>query len=36
MYDRGGQRVDEILFAPEYWRALRMGYQAGVVWRAFA
>src|SRR5580658_6900416 len=35
MYDRGGQRVDEILFAPEYWRALRKGYQAGVVWRAF-
>ena len=35
MYDRAGQRVDEILFAPEYWRALRKGYQAGVVWRAF-
>jgi acyl-CoA dehydrogenase len=35
MYDRAGQRVDELLFAPEYWRALRKGYQAGVVWRAF-
>lgn len=35
MHDRAGQRVDEILFAPEYWRALRKGYQAGVVWRAF-
>jgi acyl-CoA dehydrogenase len=35
MYDRGGRRVDEILFAPEYWRCLRKGYQAGVVWRAF-
>jgi len=27
--------VDEILFAPEYWRGLRQGYKAGVVWRAF-
>ena len=35
MYDRAGQRVDEILFAPEYWRCLRKGYQTGVVWRAF-
>jgi acyl-CoA dehydrogenase len=35
MFDRGGRRVDEILFAPEYWRALRQGYKAGVVWRAF-
>ena len=35
MFDRGGQRVDEILFPPEYWRCLRKGYQAGVVWRAF-
>jgi acyl-CoA dehydrogenase len=32
---RGGRRVDEILFAPEYWRSLRQGYKAGVVWRAF-
>jgi alkylation response protein AidB-like acyl-CoA dehydrogenase len=36
MFDRTGRRVDEILFAPEYWRELRKGYQAGVVWRAFA
>ncbi|HTT63144.1 MAG TPA: acyl-CoA dehydrogenase family protein [Bryobacteraceae bacterium] len=35
MFDRGGRRVDEILFAPEYWRCLRQGYKAGVVWRAF-
>jgi alkylation response protein AidB-like acyl-CoA dehydrogenase len=35
MFDRGGRRVDEILFAPEYWRGLRQGYKAGVVWRAF-
>src|SRR5579871_4133594 len=35
MFDRGGRRVDEVLFAPEYWRALRQGYKAGVVWRAF-
>ena len=35
MFDRAGRRVDEILFAPEYWRALRQGYKAGVVWRAF-
>ncbi len=35
MFDRASRRVDEILFAPEYWRALRQGYKAGVVWRAF-
>jgi alkylation response protein AidB-like acyl-CoA dehydrogenase len=35
MFDRSGRRVDEILFAPEYWRSLRQGYKAGVVWRAF-
>jgi alkylation response protein AidB-like acyl-CoA dehydrogenase len=35
MFDRGGRRVDEILYAPEYWRELRHGYKAGVVWRAF-
>src|SRR5579862_9694484 len=35
MFDRKGQRVDEIGFAPEYWRCLRQGYRAGVVWRAF-
>lgn len=35
MFDRFGARVDEILFPPEYWKMLRKGYQAGVVWRAF-
>jgi acyl-CoA dehydrogenase len=35
MFDAFGERVDEILFPPEYWKMLRMGYQAGVVWRAF-
>jgi len=35
MFDRAGRRVDEILFASEYWRCLREGYKAGVVWRAF-
>jgi hypothetical protein len=35
MFDRFGQRIDEILFPPEYWRMLKKGYQAGVVWRAF-
>ncbi len=35
MFDRSGRRVDEVLYAPEYWRELRYGYKAGVVWRAF-
>ncbi len=35
MYDALGQRVDEILFPPEYWKMLKKGYQAGAVWRAF-
>ncbi len=35
MFDRFGERVDEVLFAPEYREMLRKGYQAGVVWRAF-
>jgi len=35
MFDRLGARVDEILYAPEYWRMLKHGYRAGVVWRAF-
>jgi acyl-CoA dehydrogenase len=34
MFDRYGKRVDEILYAPEYWTMLRKGYRAGVVWRA--
>lgn len=34
MFDRYGKRVDEILYAPEYWTILKKGYRAGVVWRA--
>src|SRR5205823_1269322 len=36
MFDLFGKRVDEILFAPEYWHMLQRGYQAGTVWRALA
>ena len=36
MFDQFGQRVDEILFPPEYWKMLKRGYQAGVIWRPFA
>jgi acyl-CoA dehydrogenase len=35
MFDRGGARVDEILYPPEYWRMLKHGYRAGVLWRVF-
>lgn len=35
MFDRHGERVDEILYPPEYWQMLRAGYEAGVVWRVF-
>lgn len=35
MFDAQGTRVEEILYAPEYWRMLRKGYQAGMIWRAF-
>jgi acyl-CoA dehydrogenase len=35
MFDRWGARVDEILYPPEYWRMLKHGYRAGVLWRAF-
>ncbi|RME88987.1 MAG: acyl-CoA dehydrogenase, partial [Anaerolineae bacterium] len=35
MFDVLGRRVDEILFPPEYWKMLKKGYQAGVVWRVF-
>jgi alkylation response protein AidB-like acyl-CoA dehydrogenase len=34
MFDRFGQRVDEILYPPDYWTMLREGYRAGVVWHA--
>ena len=36
MFDSVGKRVDEILYPPDYWQMLRLGYQAGVVWRVFA
>lgn len=35
MFDRFGDRVDEIQYAPEYWKMLKHGYRAGIVWRAF-
>lgn len=35
MFDRFGERTDEILFAPEYRTLLQRGYREGVVWRAF-
>jgi acyl-CoA dehydrogenase len=35
MFDRFGQRTDEVLFPPEYWTMLRRGYRAGTVWRVF-
>jgi acyl-CoA dehydrogenase len=33
MFDLSGTRVDEILYPPEYWKMLRNGYQAGLLWR---
>lgn len=33
MFDRSGNRVDEILYSPEYWRMLKKGYQTGLLWR---
>jgi alkylation response protein AidB-like acyl-CoA dehydrogenase len=36
MFDALGRRVDEVLYPPGYWEALRRGYEDGVVWRAFA
>lgn len=35
MFDSAGKRVDEILYAPEYWRLLKNGYRSGALWRAF-
>jgi acyl-CoA dehydrogenase len=35
MFDAVGKRVDEILYPPDYWRMLKHGYKAGVLWRAF-
>ena len=35
MFDRFGDRTDDILLAPEYREMLMHGYKAGVIWRAF-
>lgn len=35
MFNPLGERVDEILYPPEYWKMLHRGYQSGVVWRTF-
>jgi len=35
MFDLSGARVDEILYAPEYWKMLRHGYASGMIWRVF-
>ena len=35
MFNTAGQRVDEILFPPDYWRMLKRGYGEGVIWRSF-
>jgi alkylation response protein AidB-like acyl-CoA dehydrogenase len=35
MFDRFGQRIDEVLFPPDYWKMLKYGYRKGIVWRAF-
>jgi acyl-CoA dehydrogenase len=33
MFDLSGTRVDEILYSPDYWRMLKRGYEAGLLWR---
>jgi acyl-CoA dehydrogenase len=35
MFSTAGQRVDDILFPPDYWRMLKRGYREGVIWRSF-
>jgi len=35
MFNERGERVDEILYPPDYWRMLKQGYQSGVIWRAW-
>ncbi len=35
LFDRWGNRVDEILYPPDYRRMLHEGYKRGVVWRVF-
>ena len=36
MFDEIGNRTDEILYSPEYWKMLRKGYEVGALWRAFS
>jgi len=35
MFDQSGDRVDDILYPPEYWRMLKRGYREGILWRFF-
>lgn len=35
MFDQRGERIDEILFPPDYRKMLLKGYRTGVIWRAF-
>ena len=35
MFDRWGNRIDELLYPPEYWDMLFKGYRAGVIARTF-
>lgn len=35
MFNTAGQRVDEIVYPPDYWRMLKRGYREGVIWRSF-
>ncbi len=35
MFDPLGERIDTVLFPPEYSKMLHRGYQDGVVWRVF-
>jgi len=35
MFNPKSQRVDEVLYPPEYWYMLQKGYLSGVLWRAF-
>jgi alkylation response protein AidB-like acyl-CoA dehydrogenase len=34
MFDQFGNRTDDILFPPDYWRMLRKGYATGALWGA--
>jgi alkylation response protein AidB-like acyl-CoA dehydrogenase len=34
MFDALGQRLDEVLYPPDYWTMLHRGYAEGAVWRA--